>query len=457
MRYDNQIICLKEEADSSSINQAYDKFTAKEDKRVQRKTLPNLRQMVGIVDQWGLVHSGLAAVRNTKENPEIWINSFRAVNLDPTHQIPFLDWIKKIESFIQSGDSFKSNETNVIDEYLYLPSFWHAMLPEEKKQAFAVVERHDCRWSPSCVQELKTVCSVSLADMHLLQTCISLAIANPGHLNRGFPTNEYDSSSRTLTSVEEAAETTRKDANHGLKAFQLKPEGFDGEQLFEHMIGFRKRHADDKILGALAVDVDNPFQKALLSNEPMHDKMNAYMKDIGDGRNKRGARVMNALGGMQGQSELLNNPERLQRMKSRAELMKSLESIKESKTELDAKKKREDLANILPKLPGGVEKFKRGENITVDVINGILVACYDISIPKGKKKPVYLDALTDATSAQPEKLDIDWVAFSSTLTSQISAVVAATAPAAAPSNDDEQIEFDVGVTNLEEGLRIESL
>ena len=207
-----------------------------------------------------------------------------------------------------------------------------------------------CSRVENCLQFL-------LADiMHLLQPCISPAIANPGHLDCGIPTNKEKSSSRTLVSVEEEAEMTRKDANHGLKAFQLKPEGFDGEQ-FEHMIGFQKRHADDKISGALAVDVDNPFQKALLSNEPMHDKMNAYMKDIGDGKNKRGARVMDALGGMQGQCELLNNPERLQRMKSRAELMKSLESIQESKTELDAKKKREDLANILPKLPGGVEKI----------------------------------------------------------------------------------------------------
>ena len=71
--------------------------------------------------------------------------------------------------------------------------------------------------------------------------------------------------------------------------------------------------------------------------------------------------------------------------------------------------------------------------------------------------PVYLNALKDATSAQPEKLDIEWVAFSSTLTLQISAVVATLAPAAAASNDNEQDEFDFGVTNLEEGLRIESL
>ena len=90
------------------------------------------------------------------------------------------------------------------------------------------------------------------------------------------------------------------------------------------------------------------------------------------------------------------------------------------------------------------KKFKRGENITVDVINGILVACHNISIPKGKKKPVYFNALKDATAAQPENLDMYWVAFSLTLTSQISVVVATLAPAAAPSNDDEQekIDFD---------------
>ena len=229
MRYANKIICLKEEADSSSINQAYDKFTANEDKQIQQKTLPMVRNMTGsITDQWGLVHCGLVAIRHSKKNNNIWIDSFRAVNLDPTCQMPFLDWIKKIEPFLYAEDSFKSDDPDVIDEYLYLPNFWHAMLPQEKKQALIIIKKHDSRWPHSCVEELHTGCCVTLADMHLLQTCISLAIANPAYLERGVPTNDDNNSPRTMAAVEEDAEKTRKNANHGLNNWQLHPEGMTG-------------------------------------------------------------------------------------------------------------------------------------------------------------------------------------------------------------------------------------
>ena len=98
-----------------------------------------------ITDQWGLVHCGLAAIRHSKKNPNIWIDSFRAVNLDPTCQMPFLDWINQIEPFLHAGDLFKSDDPDVIDEYLYFPNFWHAMLPQEKKQALTIIEKHDSR------------------------------------------------------------------------------------------------------------------------------------------------------------------------------------------------------------------------------------------------------------------------------------------------------------------------
>ena len=47
MRLDAKIICVKEEGDSSSVNQAYDKFVAKNDKREHRLTLRTLRKMQG--------------------------------------------------------------------------------------------------------------------------------------------------------------------------------------------------------------------------------------------------------------------------------------------------------------------------------------------------------------------------------------------------------------------------
>ena len=90
-RYNNKIITLKEEADSSSINQAYDKLVAKMDKQVQRLNLGWLRgtkrNLNALCDQWDLVHCGLAAVRWTIAHPECWINSFIAVNLHPKYQL----------------------------------------------------------------------------------------------------------------------------------------------------------------------------------------------------------------------------------------------------------------------------------------------------------------------------------------------------------------------------------
>jgi hypothetical protein len=42
-RYDNKILCLKEEGDSSHVNQAYDKFVAKSDKSLQKDGLSIVR------------------------------------------------------------------------------------------------------------------------------------------------------------------------------------------------------------------------------------------------------------------------------------------------------------------------------------------------------------------------------------------------------------------------------
>ena len=60
-----RIIIVKEEGDSSSINQAYNKFVAKGDKREQRKTLGMLREMQGsnnCLTQWSLIQVGLSAI-----------------------------------------------------------------------------------------------------------------------------------------------------------------------------------------------------------------------------------------------------------------------------------------------------------------------------------------------------------------------------------------------------------
>ena len=43
-RWDAKILLIKEEGDSSQVNQVYDKLVAKEDKRVLRATLSDIRK-----------------------------------------------------------------------------------------------------------------------------------------------------------------------------------------------------------------------------------------------------------------------------------------------------------------------------------------------------------------------------------------------------------------------------
>ena len=94
-RATHNILSLKEEGDLSSINQAYDKETAKSDKRVQRMSLNYLHHdrvlKRNIVSQWDLLLCGLAAVRHTKRHPEIWAGSFLLVDLTPSKRSPFKD------------------------------------------------------------------------------------------------------------------------------------------------------------------------------------------------------------------------------------------------------------------------------------------------------------------------------------------------------------------------------
>ena len=93
IRFKDKIIILKDEGDSSSINQAHDKYVAKEDNHIQRNKLNFIRDSrqwnSNITDQWGLLHYSLAAVRHTTMHPQMWVNYFIAVNLKPTEMITF--------------------------------------------------------------------------------------------------------------------------------------------------------------------------------------------------------------------------------------------------------------------------------------------------------------------------------------------------------------------------------
>ena len=165
----------------------------------------------GVVDGWGLIHVGLAAVRELE--PDSWVKSFKRVNLNPHYRVSFADWCVRIESFLVGGQSFKTEKSATTTATLpppppppppppypptptppallqfltcisYCRSFWRGMLPSEKEAALAILNGHDKQFSVQCVRDLSSKMHVPLKDMQHFRTCLELAMEDPSHIQR---------------------------------------------------------------------------------------------------------------------------------------------------------------------------------------------------------------------------------------------------------------------------------
>ena len=165
---DARILLLKEEGDTSHVNQAYDQQVAKDDKCTMRQCLSYLRQSEklskSIISGWDLIHVGLAAVREL--SPDSWVKSFMRVNLHPKHRVAFPEWCVRISHFLEGGESFKP-ETVLLDTYSLLPAFWLGMQAAEKKRCAEIIESHDKEYTVACVRQFVRELYIPLADFTL--------------------------------------------------------------------------------------------------------------------------------------------------------------------------------------------------------------------------------------------------------------------------------------------------
>ena len=68
---DHKIWLVKEEGDTSHVNQAYDQAVAKADKTEIRRLLDRVRHSVGVITQWQSIAICIKALE--KVQPESWI------------------------------------------------------------------------------------------------------------------------------------------------------------------------------------------------------------------------------------------------------------------------------------------------------------------------------------------------------------------------------------------------
>ena len=112
MRYDAKILTVKEEADTSHACQAYDDKVAKSDKHHCRDVINAIKNTpfhykATALDQYSIAAAGLHAIR--MYTPDIWIQSFQKVNLQPSTRMSFNHWCIRIKEKLETGSFLTSS------------------------------------------------------------------------------------------------------------------------------------------------------------------------------------------------------------------------------------------------------------------------------------------------------------------------------------------------------------
>jgi hypothetical protein len=133
----HKIMLVKEEGDTSAVNQPYDQHVAKSDKRSIRKLLDLFCCALKIISQSDLIVICVKALKTV--SPPIWIASFKKVNLHPDHRISFIDWIKKIDEKVEAGEHFFSKHNSSC--FLAMPSSWQHLSVEARHAVVSTIDR----------------------------------------------------------------------------------------------------------------------------------------------------------------------------------------------------------------------------------------------------------------------------------------------------------------------------
>jgi hypothetical protein len=411
-----RILLLKEEADSSHVNQVYDQCKAKEDKHNMREAAGWMRNAgeatKGVLDCWDLMLVGLHALR--KSTPESWVNSAKKVNLHPFFRVSFPEWCERITPFLQGGLNFKPATAE--DKYALLPSWWHGMSPAEKKAVVIIAEAEG--WTPTCVRRLYAECHVPLDDMQNLRVCILCSKENPSQLDMGLP------KAATLLVLEGAAaeaQAALPPITAGLASFMVVPKSPGGtkmiksnHKLFDHMVRLARRTTAEhsELVPGEHLDVSmRPEQPRLILNPTTNDyNMGVIMRGAGGSGASIGLskRKLDALSAVRGQSGFLNDDLRLSKMRDQLDLAASLSAVRQEEAQAKRAKKDAAVFGLFDGGPSALAKLRSKAGVVSKLykveICSIAHRYFSADLSDKLKQPALASALEGLIAAQPAVL-----------------------------------------------------
>lgn len=156
----HNILVVKEEGDTSHINQAYDQSVAKTDKLKIRDIIDSVRshRKGKLLHQFDLVACCIAGLK--KVPGDAWEKSFIKVNLHPDHRVNFDEWVKRIDTTLVTGEKFFVGRRSLYDA---MPAAWKHLSPEQRQTVKFMIDRfyHDSKekdgaapWCKDNIREL---------------------------------------------------------------------------------------------------------------------------------------------------------------------------------------------------------------------------------------------------------------------------------------------------------------
>ena len=132
----HKILVMKEEVDMSHVNQSYDQRVAKADKIYMRSALQAVSPTVGrSMNQWILIAIAIDAQNRIKK--EVWIDSFKKVNMHPHTRVSFDKWLEVLDKrgFL-SADQFFENRNSSYDK---IPACWKKLTVDHSQELIQII------------------------------------------------------------------------------------------------------------------------------------------------------------------------------------------------------------------------------------------------------------------------------------------------------------------------------
>ena len=241
-KLDAGIIAVKEEGDSSQVNQGYDKYVAKKDKKVMRETLGLLPRTTQ--GRCRSVEAHLRGARCCSRGGATCLDRIiQGLQSEPA--------LPRVVRRLVQTDFYRSPSRTVVQTADQRRHLLNAacvvacgMTPDEKKKVMEVVRLHGDSFSVDCVRQLKSECHIPTKDLQNLRVCIETSKQHPAHLDQTEPSHAAVAVAPEVA----AAEAGLKPATHGLVNFELKPQGMTGNELFDHMSQFARRQSKSETL-----------------------------------------------------------------------------------------------------------------------------------------------------------------------------------------------------------------